>query len=229
MTGLRRPQSARQARAALHFALSAVARPNPLVVLWRWRYEIAGFAGVTLLALASAARIGPAWTLVAAITLAVGAVCIPEVRRLAIAQAWRIITPHRIRTGCAQAWIYSRNGRLPFIVFTTSRAFGERVTIWCRAGISVTDFASARDRLAAACWAHEVRIERSQRYAHIVLLDVIRRAPSEGRGEPRSPGGTADLPWLDDGFPEIPESGWWEDDHLPERSRDDGDLLLPDG
>ena len=41
-----RPASTRQARAGLEYAVGTVARANPIVVAWRWRYELAGAAGL---------------------------------------------------------------------------------------------------------------------------------------------------------------------------------------
>jgi len=186
-----RPRSTRQARASLEYALSTVARPNPLVLLWRWRYEIAGAVAVAVVALVATAAIGVGWTIAAAAALAIGVAAIPESRQIAIARAWCVITPHRIRSGCAQAWIHSRTGRLPFIVLTTCEPFGERVRVWCRAGVSAADFEAARHLLAASCWARDVRVTRSPRYAQLVTLDVIRRSP---RGLPPESARTS---WLE--------------------------------
>jgi hypothetical protein len=214
MTRSNRPRSTAQAQAGLHFALGTVARPNLVVALWRWRYEIGLLAGLAVAIAVSASAIGPVWTMVAAAALAAAIAGVGESRRMVVAQAWRIITPHRVRAGCAQAWIHSRTGRLPFIVLTTCEPFGERVRIWCRAGISAADFDDARDRLAASCWATQVTVVRSEKHAQLVTLDVIRRTqpgPPPGYGRSRSPG-TADPPWttgpdhqnLDEGEPGSP-------------------------
>ncbi len=170
-----RTRGTRQARASLEYALSSVARPNPLVLAWRWRYEIGGVVAMTFAVLATTSAIGPIWTIAAAAVLAIGIFAIPESRRIAIAHAWCFITPHRIRSGCAQAWIHTRSGRLPFIVLTTCEPFGERVRVWCRSGVSAQDFEAARHMLAASCWAQDVLVTRGERYAQLVTLDVIRR------------------------------------------------------
>ena len=78
------------------------------------------------------------------------------------------------------AWIQTRDGRLPTILFTTTAYFGERVTLWCHAGITAGDLEAASDILRTACWASDVRVVASTRYRHIVVLEVIRRAPPEG-------------------------------------------------
>ena len=69
---------------------------------------------------------------------------------------WCVITPHRIRTGCTQAWVHTRDGHLPVVLYTVPAAFGERIWLWLRAGITTGDLEAARDVLRAACWASDV-------------------------------------------------------------------------
>jgi hypothetical protein len=42
---------------------------------------------------------------------------------------------------------------------------------------SVLSSLETRDVLIAACWAADIRIIRSESYAHMVIVDVIRRPP----------------------------------------------------
>ena len=44
---------------------------------------------------------------------------LPSARQWCIARAWCLITPHRVRAGCVNAWVQTRSGRLPFILATT--------------------------------------------------------------------------------------------------------------
>jgi hypothetical protein len=178
-----RPRSTRQAQAGLYYAFGTVSRANPIVGAYRWRYEL---AGPTCLA-AEWMALGPVWPAVtaglAAWLIAVTA-CWPRGRRFLAARAWCIVTPHRVRVGCAQAWIHSRNGKIPAVLLTRRKPFGERVYLWCRAGTSADDLLSAQGLLAAACWADGVRVTRHPRYAHLIALDVIRRAVADTPGEP---------------------------------------------
>jgi hypothetical protein len=91
------------------------------------------------------------------------------------AAAWHVITPHRLRSGFAHARIQSRRGRLPFIVRTMTRPYGERMLVWCRAGTSAEDLRSARALMRTACWASDIRVTADERRAHRVWVDVIRR------------------------------------------------------
>jgi hypothetical protein len=182
-----RPGSTRQAYAGMHYAIGTVARANPVVAAWRWRYELAGMAVLT----AGWLVVGP--VAVAAVAAVLAAALIATVaywpwgRAFLAARAWCIVTPHRVRVGCGQAWIHSRAGKIPAVLLTRRQPFGERTYLWCRAGTSADDLASARVLLAAACWADDVRVTRSPRHAHLVMLDVIRR------GQPGSPAGTLEL------------------------------------
>lgn len=175
MTARRRPRRARPGdlTSELQRELRPVARPNILVLLWRWRWELALFlclpVGLTVLTI----RLGWIWSLalIAITTVTLGW---PNARYWVVAHGRCIITAHRVRTGCAQAWIQSRAGKLPIILLTTPRPWGERVYIWCRAGICLEDFQAASDILGCACWASGTYITSSIRYSHIVILDVIR-------------------------------------------------------
>jgi hypothetical protein len=173
-------------RAGLYYLAGSVSRANPIVAAYRWRYEIAGPAAATAEWLA----LGRAWAAATAALVAalIGiTACWPHGRRHLVARAWCIITPHRVRVGCAQAWIHSRNGKIPAILLTRRQPFGERVYLWCRAGTSAGDLTAERELIAAACWADDIWVTRHPRYAHLVALDVIRR------GQPETPDGPAQL------------------------------------
>ncbi|HUB38114.1 MAG TPA: hypothetical protein VMA72_04615 [Streptosporangiaceae bacterium] len=158
---------------ALHRDLTPVARPNIFVLLWRWRWELALTLGVPAGLTALITRFGWVSTLIG--IAAAGAVLAwPEVRHWLAAHARCIIMAHRVRTGCAQAWIQTRSGKLPVILLTTTQPWGERMYIWCRAGICPEDFEGAGDVLRSACWATDIYVTPSARRSDIVILDLIR-------------------------------------------------------
>ena len=178
-----RPHSTRQALAALQYALGTVPPPNPLVFVWRWRYELTLGIGLPV-ALFVLGGITVMLGSVAAIAVLVGgALSWAPTRRYLIARVWCIITPHRVRVGCVQAWIHSRRGKIPIVLVTTRQSFGERVHIWCRAGTSAVDFTSAVPLLTAACWARDIRINGNERFAQRITLDVIRQVPPSQPGD----------------------------------------------
>jgi hypothetical protein len=168
----RRRVRRRELARMLHQDLTPLKAPGPFAILWRWRWE-AGIlilaAGLTYLII----RIGWPSDLV---VLGIGAAVAwwREAREWLLAHIWCIVTAHRVRTGCAHAWIQTRSGRLPVILLTRPEYYGERVYVWCPAGISLEDFEDAADVLCAACWATGIVVSASERYANIVILDVIR-------------------------------------------------------
>jgi len=145
-----------------------------LVLLWRWRYELALLIGFPAAIIILITQLSLLWSLAVIAATTTTLTTWPEARSWLLAHARCVITTHRIRTGCAQAWIHSRHGELPIVLLATPKPFGERVQIWCRAGTCLTDFESARDILRAACWARDVHVTSRTRYSHIVILDVIR-------------------------------------------------------
>jgi hypothetical protein len=172
--------------ASVETAVTSVWRPGPLGRIWHWRYELALTAGALLAALAIGYILGLAAliaTAVTALAVVVAALLWTPARRRLIARAWCIITPHRVRTGCAHAWVQTRDGRLPVVLYTTPADYGERVLVWCRAGITAGDLAAARDILRTACWASDVRVIVNDRRSHIVVLEVIRRPPAGRPGQ----------------------------------------------
>ncbi len=123
-------------------ALSSVNRPNIVALIWHWRYELGLVTGLAGILLASGYVLGAAWLIaitVIGLVLFTGAMLWAPSRRRLFARAWCIITPHRVRTACTHSWIQSRDGRLPTVLYTTPAEFGERVTLWCRAGITAGD------------------------------------------------------------------------------------------
>ena len=153
--------------------LRPLAVPSPLVLLWRWRWEVAIFLGLPATVTVLILRFG--WpSVLAAIGILAVILAWPEARRWVVDHARCIITAHRVRTGCAQARILTWSGKLPVILLTSPRPHGERVYIWCRAGICLEDFEAGSHVVRSACWATDIRIWSHPRYSHIAILDIIR-------------------------------------------------------
>lgn len=176
--------------ASVETAISTVARPGIVALAWHWRYELGLLTGLATVLLASGYVLGAIWLIViaaAGLALLAGAMLWAPSRRRLIARAWCVITPHRVRTGCAHAWVQTRDGRVPTVLFTTPADFGERVMLWCRAGITAGDLEAAREILRTACWARDVRVIQNDRRSHIVMLEVIRRRPARRQGASMPP------------------------------------------
>lgn len=176
--------------ASLESALREVPRPGPIGVLVNWRLEFAVLAGAAIfsfLIVGSLGLIGLAAVAGAGLAATGALLCWPPARKRVIAHLWCRITPHRVRVGCMNAWVQSRRGRLPFVISTSTAAYGERVRLWCPAGVTAADLLAASDVLASACWALQVRVVPGTRSAHLVTLEVVRRILPE-RTVPAAPG-----------------------------------------
>jgi len=175
-----RTRARRRAEAQLLTDLNDLLRPRSRIPVlgagWRWRYELALAAGLAAVVATLLYALGGEGTVICLSALA--GVVTPPWPEPVMAAAWRIVTPHRLRSGFATAGIQSRGGRPPFVVRTTSEPFGERVRLWCPAGTSAEDLQDARALLRTACWATDVRVIPDQRHAHMVTIDVIRKGPA---------------------------------------------------
>lgn len=154
----------------LHRATTPMVRPNPLVVLWRWRYEL----GLPLACVFAFQAFGSMSLAVGAIPLV--AVLWPSARSGVWGRIRCVATAHRIRVGCVEAYIVNRRGKIPPVLWCAPAPFGERVWLWCRAGITTADLEAGSEIIARACWASEVIVHPHPRSPHRVLLEVVRQA-----------------------------------------------------
>lgn len=170
-----------------------------LRLLWWWLPEIlTGFVVVYGWAALAHYTVLVVRLLVLAALVAVVAAVRPVRRRLA-ALAWCVIVRHRLRTCFAQFIVANRYGSLPLIGVARPTPVGERVWIYLRPGLSLADLEARLDKLAVACHASSVIVERaSSRTAALLRVDVKRREVlSATIGSP--------LPGLvDPGAPSIP-------------------------
>jgi hypothetical protein len=91
---------------------------------------------------------------------------------------------HRLRLCFAAFIATNRQGSLPLILPARPTPAGERVWVWLRPGLALTDLEAEGQvqKLAVACWANEVRVMRaSRRYAALIRVDITRREPLSAR------------------------------------------------
>ena len=86
-----------------------------------------------------------------------------------------MLARHRFHRLCWEARLHTRAGRLPVVLWTRPTKVGERLFVWCRAGICADDFTQNAGELAAACYAREARVTRNTAWSQIVTIDIIRR------------------------------------------------------
>jgi hypothetical protein len=144
-------------------------------VLWRFRSEAAAAIGIA----AGFYGLVHAVTLVQAAiitgTVAALIAALPWTRRFIVRRTWCILSRHRIQKVCFETRMHTRSGRLPLVLRIRPTEVGERALIWCRAGICFEDFEAHTAEIAAGCYAREARVERSKRWAQLIIIDVVRR------------------------------------------------------
>lgn len=154
-----------------------VVRIWPVIrLIWWWLPEITLALGLVYgwTALARATTL-PVRLAVVALVVGIPA-GIPAVRRRLVALAWCLIVRHRLRVCFAQFIRANASGSLPLILLARPTPVGERVWIYLRPGLSEADLKARLDKIAVACHASTVVVERaSEKTAAFLRVDVKRR------------------------------------------------------
>ena len=161
------------------FTAAALVIAWPVIrAIWWWLPEIAIAAALTAGWLELASRTGLILrAVVVVLVLGVPAAAGP-VRRRIVALGWCLVSRHRIRTCFSEFIITNRYGTLPLILWARPTPAGERLWIWLRPGLSVSDVQGRADQVAAACWASCVVIDRANpSNSALVRIDIKRRDP----------------------------------------------------
>jgi hypothetical protein len=153
-----------------------------LRIVWHWLPEIAVTVAL-LLAVNTLAYLTALWVagLIAAVLAGAVAGCRP-VRHRVVAWWWCLVVRHRLRL-CFAEFIRSASsvryqGRFPLILAARPTPAGERVWVWLRPGLELTDLEGKTGRIAVACWAGEARVVRaSASHAALIRIDTARRDP----------------------------------------------------
>jgi len=142
---------------------------------WRWRTELLTLGGLLAALTWLTRQITINWAAVV-LAAAIGIIFIlPWSRRFITRRFWCVLARHRFHRLCWEARLHTRAGRLPVVLWTRPTKVGERLTVWCRAGISADDFIQHSGELAAACYAREARVTRNTSWSQIVTVNIIRR------------------------------------------------------
>lgn len=156
---------------ALDHAIRPVRPPNPVVAMYRWRYELALLVGAVVAAPAIAA-LTP--TLVVGITaLVVLPLGVPPVRHLVWLRIRAVVLQHRLRTAFRAARIHSNSGRLPAILWTSPRTRADRVHLFLPAGLTPELLEGQTDRIAVATGGEHAEVLPT-RHRFVVKLVIVR-------------------------------------------------------
>ena len=168
---------------------------------WRWRTELVVLGGLLAALIWLTSQVTITWAAVV-LAAALGIIfAVPHSRRFTVRRFWCVLARHRFHRLCWEARLHTRAGRLPAVLWTRPTKVGERLFVWCRAGISADDFIAHSGELAAACYAREARVTHNPRWSHLVTIDVIRWDTLAAKESVASP-----LPALGASYqPQVPE------------------------
>ena len=146
-------------------------RPNPVLALYRWRWEVLLLGVVAALVYLGQVT---SWVVPVGVVSAVGALlgAWPPAYRAVRDKCWAVVIQHRLRTVFHELGLTTWAGRAPAIVWTSAR-HGIRVHLVCPAGIGAGEMTDVREQLAAGCWAADVLVERHPLHANVVVLVVV--------------------------------------------------------
>lgn len=142
--------------------------------LWRWRTETLMLTCVASALAWLSGQITLTWAAVVLAAAAVILFTVPVTRRFLIARFWCVLSRHRFQRVCFEARLHTRTGRVPPVLWVRPTKVGERLTVWCRAGVAVEDFEQHTGEIRAACYAREARVTMNTRWSQIVTIDIIR-------------------------------------------------------
>ncbi|WIX84435.1 hypothetical protein [Amycolatopsis sp. DG1A-15b] len=152
--------------------LARIKRPNPVLWLYHWRYEILALTLLPYGLVSLITRLGPVWSLVALVAAFNWLFYWRAARRHLRGRLRAIVVQHRLRSGFAGARICTVDGRRPAILWTRPLDGDVVVRLFCPAGIGFEQIREGREQLAAACFAAEVYVDRHPKYAALVTLTV---------------------------------------------------------
>jgi hypothetical protein len=152
-------------------------RPNALVGIYRWRYELV-LLGVSVALGLLGRAVDPVIPLAVVAGLAALLTISHRARRIATDRIRSVVVQHRLRSAFHELCLVTWAGRVPAILFTAQRCDVLRVHLLCPAGIAPSHFsAEVLEALAAACDVPRIEIEPNLRHTALVVLVVVLRDP----------------------------------------------------
>lgn len=148
-----------------------------LGLLWRWRVELLVLTVLVSVWAWLARHLPSGQALLVVLTVIIAVFALPVSRRFLVRRAWCVVSRHRVRKCFVQSRVMTHEGLLPLFIWTRPTPVGERLRVWLRPGLSSRDIASITDRIAAACWARDARVQVHTNRVSTVWVDVIRRDP----------------------------------------------------
>lgn len=165
--------------------LTHVRRPNPVLWLYHWRYELIVLPLLAYGLVELVRGLGLVWSLIALAATFTWVFYWRSARRNLRGRFRAILVQHRLRAAFAQARICTLSGRPPTILWTRPRGDDILVSLFVPAGVGFDHIHPQRELLAAACFATEVYVDRHPQYANLITLSIC--TPRAERAPVRAP------------------------------------------
>lgn len=166
--------------------LPGAGRSGLITRLWRVRSELLLIGAATLLVLALLAATQEGRWL--PFIMMSSAISVPAATRYGrnwfVAHFWCIVSRHRLQRVCLETTMHTRTGRIPLVMWITPSTRGEKALMVSRAGISAAEFEAYAEEIAAACFARDVNVYRHRKWAHLLIVEIIRRDQIPGALSP---------------------------------------------
>ncbi|MEU7832671.1 MULTISPECIES: hypothetical protein [unclassified Nonomuraea] len=161
-------------------------RTGLLARLWRIRTELLliGALSLFVLTLLGATQQGRWWPFIM-LTSAISAPAVTRTgRNWVMAHFWCVASRHRLQKTCLETTMHTRAGRIPLVLWITPTRTGEKALVMTRAGISAAEFEAYAEEIAAACWARSANVYRHRKWAHLLIVEIVRREELPGAVSP---------------------------------------------
>lgn len=152
-----------------------------LRAVWYWALELTLLVVLAVGWASLSHAASPLLALLALVTLGAAVAGFGPSRRWVVMVAWCAIVRHRLRM-CFTEFIRTPTrtnpGSGPLILWARPTPAGERVWVWLRPGLALSDLEGRTGQIAVACWAKEARVvHASRRFAALLRVDIARRDP----------------------------------------------------
>ncbi|MEV1245028.1 hypothetical protein ACIBO2_48370 [Nonomuraea sp. NPDC050022] len=161
-------------------------RTGLLARLWRIRTELLliGALSLFVLTLLGATQQGRWWPFIM-LTSAISAPAVTRTgRNWVMAHFWCVASRHRLQKTCLETTMHTRAGKIPLVLWITPTRTGEKALVMTRAGISAAEFEAYAEEIAAACWARSANVYRHRKWAHLLIVEIVRREELPGAVSP---------------------------------------------
>lgn len=147
-------------------------RPGLITLAWRWRTEIALIVALVGLEYVLAQVMGLVGGVLVIVAAAEILYAVPTTRRWMFRHARCVFVRHRLYSVFRETRTTTLKGRLPLIMRVSPTNHGDRVMVFCRAGISVEQLQKVKREICNASMASDIYFAPAN--APFAKMEIIR-------------------------------------------------------